>query len=87
MKAFVKRRFFIIAVLMAVISVSAVSAQSASEQSTAVEEQSQDNGSSSAIKYIAAALENGFMQIGFIEIMKTERTQCFKRVGYQINNQ
>ena len=64
MKAFVKRRFFIVAVLMAVISVTAVSAQSASEQSTAVEEQSQDKGSSSAIKYLAAALAVGIACVG-----------------------
>ena len=64
MKAFVKRRFFIIAVLMAVVSVSAVSAQSASEQATAVEEQSQDTGSSSAIKYLAAALAVGIACVG-----------------------
>ena len=63
MKTLLKRRFFIIAVLMAVVSVSAVSAQSASEQ-TAVEEQSQDNGSSSAIKYIAAALAVGIACVG-----------------------
>ena len=64
MKAFVKRRFFIIAVLMAVVSVSAVSAQSAADQTTAVEEQSQNNGSSSAIKYLAAALAVGIACVG-----------------------
>ena len=64
MKAFVKRRFFIIAVLMAVVSVSAVSAQSASDQTAAVQEQSQDGGSSSAIKYLAAALAVGIACVG-----------------------
>ncbi|MBP5452377.1 MAG: ATPase [Treponema sp.] len=64
MKAFVKRRFFIVAVLMAVISVTAVSAQSASDQSTAAEVQEKDGASSSAIKYLAAALAVGIACVG-----------------------
>ena len=64
MKSFLKRRVFIVAVIMAVISVSAVSAQSSSEQNTAVEEQAKDSGSSSAIKYIAAALAVGIACVG-----------------------
>ncbi|MBP5442461.1 MAG: ATPase [Treponema sp.] len=64
MKGSFKRRFFIIAVLMAVVSVSAVSAQSASDQTAAVQEQSQDGGSSSAIKYLAAALAVGIACVG-----------------------